>query len=101
MGSATSTLTMPRLAAKKTSFLFTAGEEECPQEPAMVPAPPRASVLAEWMKVPRLATEPVVMEKLEITRGASKFTAPPWLSKVRLLTTSGKPMPVFWAALPL
>ena len=96
------TLIMPAAFAKKVSFVFVAVEELCPHVPATVPAPPSVNEFAVWLKAPRLATDPVVIEKLlVIARAELNVTAPAVLLKVRLFTVEGRPFPVFWAAVPL
>ena len=71
-------------------------ELELPHEPDVVPAPPSVNEPEVWVKVPRLATEPEVIEKIFVTVSAElKVTAPPELLKVRLETVPGKPFPVF------
>lgn len=77
------TLIMPVDAAvKKVLFLYVAADAVLPNEPRLLPLPPKESVLAEDVNEPRLATTPVAIDKAPLTIMAAPNVFVPLPDKV-------------------
>ena len=80
-----STVIKPDVAAKKVSFVLTAGDDVLPEVPTGCPTPPIRNELAKWFRVPKSATTPVRIISFASVTVAILNVFVPEPDKIRLL----------------